>query len=60
MKLDDFYVASIVKYRSIIALMHNFYSEMQVNNNKNTKFDSTKLQLLLQETGFVTDALASF
>ncbi|MDZ8109895.1 MAG: hypothetical protein RM338_30315 [Nostoc sp. DedQUE12a] len=60
MKLDDFYVASIVKYRSIIALMHNFYSEMQVNNNKNTKFDSTKLQLLLQETGFVTDAVASF
>ncbi|MBD2677660.1 MULTISPECIES: hypothetical protein [Nostoc] len=60
MKLDDFYVASIVKYRSIIALMHNFYSEMQVNNNKNTKFDSTKLQLLLQEIGFVTDAVASF
>jgi hypothetical protein len=28
MKLDEFYVASIVKYRSIIALMQDFFSDM--------------------------------
>lgn len=53
MKLDEFYVASIVKYRSIIALMQDFFSDMWANNNKDTKFDHAKLRLLLEETGFL-------
>ncbi|MBW4685143.1 MAG: hypothetical protein KME40_08585 [Komarekiella atlantica HA4396-MV6] len=56
MKLDDFYVASIVKYRSIIALMQDFFSDMWGNNNKDTKLDHAKLQLLLKEAGFISDA----
>ncbi|MGF1990852.1 MAG: hypothetical protein RMY62_023685 [Nostoc sp. ZfuVER08] len=50
MKLDKFYVTSIVKYRSIIALMQKFFVEMCTNNHKNIKFPHAKLQELLEET----------
>ncbi|MGI8500969.1 MAG: hypothetical protein ACR2LR_07480 [Hassallia sp.] len=53
MKLDEFYVASIVKYRNIIALMQDFFSDMWENNKKDTKLHHAKLQLLLKETGFL-------
>ncbi len=56
MKLDEFYVASIVKYHSIIALMRNFYFDIWGNNKKDTKLPHAKLQLLLKETGFLTSA----
>lgn len=56
MKLDDFYVASIIKYRSIIALMQNFFADMWRNNNKDTKLPHTKLRQLLNETGFLSAA----
>lgn len=56
MKLDEFYVASIVKYRSIIALMQDFFSDMWENNKKDTKLPHAKLQLLLKETGFLAGA----
>lgn len=51
-ELDDFFVASIVKYRSIIALMQDFLSDMFNNNRKDTKLDRTKLQQSIEETGF--------
>lgn len=51
-KLDEFYVASIVKYRSIIALMQDFFSDMWGNNKKDTKFHNAKLHRLLKETNF--------
>lgn len=53
MVLDKFYVASIVKYRSIIALMQDFFAEMWENDQKDTQFPHTKLRLLLNETGFL-------
>ncbi|WP_318780276.1 hypothetical protein [Atlanticothrix silvestris] len=53
MKLDEFYVASIVKYRSIIALMQDFFAEMWENTKKDTKLRHAQLRLLLKETGFV-------
>ncbi len=56
MKLDEFYVASIVKYRSIITLMQDFFSEIWGNNQKDTKLPHAKLQLLLKETGFIPGA----
>lgn len=56
LKLDQFYVASIAKYRSIIKLMQDFFVDMWVNNQKDTKLDHEKLQLLLKETGFIHDA----
>ncbi|BAT55330.1 hypothetical protein NOS3756_43090 [Nostoc sp. NIES-3756] len=53
MNLDKFYVTNIVKYRSIIALMQNFFADMCTNSHKNIKFPHAKLQQLLEETGFV-------
>ncbi len=53
MKLDDFYVTSIVKYRSIIALMQDFFADMWENNLKDTKFRGAELRRLLKETGFL-------
>ena len=56
MKLDDFYVTSIVKYRSIIALMQDFFSNMWSNNKKDTKLCHIKLERLLKEKGFSLSA----
>jgi hypothetical protein len=56
MKLDEFYVTSIVKYRSIITLMQDFFTDMWGNKKKDTKFPHAKLQLMLEETGFLPDA----
>lgn len=53
MNLDKFYVKNIVKYRSIIALIQNFFADMCTNNHKNIKFPHAQLQQLLEETGFV-------
>ncbi|NJR48734.1 MAG: hypothetical protein HC780_03415 [Leptolyngbyaceae cyanobacterium CSU_1_3] len=55
LKLDEFYVASIIKYRPIIALMQDFFVDMYGNNQKNTKLDHAKLKLLLSKTGFISD-----
>lgn len=52
--LDEFYVASIVKYRSIIALMQNFFAKMWGNAKKDTELPSTELQQLLKKTGFLS------
>ncbi|NJM61569.1 MAG: hypothetical protein HC849_17400 [Oscillatoriales cyanobacterium RU_3_3] len=57
MKLDEFYVASIVKYRSIIALMQDFFVELWGNNKKDTKFDGAKLGLLLEKTGSISQSI---
>jgi hypothetical protein len=53
-KVDKFYVTSIVKYRNMIALMQNFFADICTNNHKNIKFTHAKLQQLLKETGFVS------
>jgi hypothetical protein len=55
--LNDFYVASIVKYRSIITLMQNFFAAMWDNKNKDTKFPHAELERLLKETGFIPSSL---
>jgi hypothetical protein len=55
MKLDEYYVATVVKYRSIITLMQDFFVEMANNNmkDKETKLPHVKLRRLLQKTGFL-------
>jgi hypothetical protein len=53
LKLDEFYVASIIKYRSIITLMQGFYSDLRDNDRKDTQFPHATLELLLAETGFL-------
>jgi hypothetical protein len=55
-KLDDTYVSAIVKYRSVITLMQDFFTHMWVNQQKNTKFPGAKLQILLQATGVIEAA----
>jgi hypothetical protein len=52
--LDDFYVASIVKYRNIIKLMQEFFAKMWGNRQKDTKLPHVKLERLLKETGFIS------
>ncbi|MBD0333976.1 MAG: hypothetical protein ICV62_00665 [Cyanobacteria bacterium Co-bin13] len=54
LQLDEFYVASVVKYRSIIALMRDFYFDIWGNNRKDTKLPHTELRRLLEETGFLS------
>ncbi|NJL87356.1 MAG: hypothetical protein HC886_17465 [Leptolyngbyaceae cyanobacterium SM1_1_3] len=56
MHLDECYVASMVKYRSIVVLMHNFFSDMRRNPKKDTPFPQAKLRSLLEETGFLSEA----
>ena len=46
--------ASAAKYRSVITLMHEFYSELRNNSQKDTRFPHTKLRKLLRETEFVS------
>ncbi len=55
MSLDRSYVASIVKYRSIIDLMHDFLADMSRNPRKDTVFPQVKLRSLLEETGFLSE-----
>lgn len=56
MFLDETYVASIVKYRRIIDLMHNFLAEMSSNPRKDTVFPQVKLRSLLEEIGLLSEA----
>jgi hypothetical protein len=53
MKLDDTYVSAIVKNRSAIALMQDFFTEMRSDQQKSTRFPNTELQILLQAGGIV-------
>ncbi len=53
--LDEFYVTSIVKYRSIIALMQEFFANMWGNDQKDTKLDRPQLLRLLTEAKFIPD-----
>jgi hypothetical protein len=55
MKLDGRFVTSLRKYRPLIRLMNDFYSDLQQNNKKDTRFKHTKLQRLLKEAGFLAN-----
>jgi serine/threonine protein kinase len=49
LKLDPRAVTSVVRYRSIIALMQDFLVDMSRNNKKDTKFRHAQLKRLLKE-----------
>lgn len=55
MQLDALYVASIVKYHRIIALVQNFFVDTWENHKKDTKLDYANLQRLIKETGFLSN-----
>jgi hypothetical protein len=54
-KLGKSYVANLAHYRDIVALLLDFYTTMRANNNKDDRFNNTRLRRLLKETGFVPD-----
>jgi serine/threonine protein kinase len=53
MKLDETYVSAIVKYRSVIALIQDFFTHMRGNQQKSTRFPYTELQISLQKAGVI-------
>lgn len=53
LNIDRRCLVTIAKYRSVLILMHRFYSEMWRNNKKDTRFENAKLRKLLLETGFL-------
>lgn len=53
-KVQEDYLAQVIKYRSILALMGNFFAEMSGNPQKDTPFPQAELRRLLQETGVST------
>jgi hypothetical protein len=58
MPIDRTQAENIARYRDVITLMQDFYSNMRRNNKKNTRLDHVKLRRLLKETGFVPDTSA--
>ena len=53
LNLNCHYVDQVIKYRDIILLMHDFFSELTQNNKKNTKYNHARLRRLLKETKFI-------
>jgi hypothetical protein len=54
MKLEKSYATCVVRYRSIIKLMTNFYVRLRHNNKKDTEFPAEELRRLLKETGVLS------
>ena len=50
MKLDENYVQTFIKYRAIIVLMFEFFTNMERNGRKDHKYSHAKLRRLLAET----------
>ena len=48
-ELDKSYVETVIKYRDIIMLMAEFFTDMERNNRKDTKYSDVKLKRLLAE-----------
>jgi serine/threonine protein kinase len=53
MKLDNTYVLAIVKNRSAIALIQEFFTKMRGDQQKSTRFPNAELQILLRAGGIV-------
>ncbi len=50
MSLDKDYVETVRKYRAIIMLMAEFFTDMEQNDRKDTKYSHAKLKRLLEAT----------
>ena len=55
--IDRNYVDTIIKYRPVIGLMHDFATEMRSTNTKATEFNNQELQRLLRDTDFLNDKI---
>ena len=49
-ELDKSYVETVIKYQDIIMLMAEFFTDMERNNRKDTKYSHAKLKRLLEAT----------
>ncbi len=58
MKLNVNCLACLIKYRSVIMLMEDFYGTLRGNKKKDTPFPHEELKRLLKESGFVSDTIA--
>lgn len=54
MRLDEAYVADVIKYRDMMLLIHDFFSDMHANSQKNTKLDHARLKRMLKATQFAS------
>jgi hypothetical protein len=59
MKVDQWHMANLAEYESIITLMHDFRWSMRKNNAKDDRFPNAKLGHLLKKTGFVPGRVAT-
>jgi tRNA A-37 threonylcarbamoyl transferase component Bud32 len=55
MNLDDHYAEQVVRNRDLIRTMSRFYSQLQANDKKDTRYPSGKVKRLLQESRFLED-----
>jgi serine/threonine protein kinase len=49
LKLDDNYVAEVIRYRNLSRLMHEFFSRLQKSNQKDAPYPRLKIRQMLQE-----------
>jgi hypothetical protein len=49
LKLDDNYVAEVIRYRSLARLMDSFFSRLQKSNQKDALYPRHKIRQMLQE-----------
>lgn len=57
LNIDRKWLDSLVKYRSILILMHHFFTEIRGSHTKDTRFENAKLRKLLQEIEFLPAAV---
>ena len=57
MLLNHDYVETVRKYQAIIMLMAEFFTDMEENNRKDTKYNHAKLKRLLEETEILPNRL---
>jgi hypothetical protein len=53
MTFHEHYLATVVRYRSIVALFSEFFFSMRNNQKKDTRFPNAELIQLLDKTGFL-------
>lgn len=51
-KLDERYVKKVIRHRSVISLMNDFYSEIRIIGKKTTPYPYIKVRNILSETPF--------
>ncbi|HEX8272792.1 MAG TPA: hypothetical protein VF615_09065 [Longimicrobiaceae bacterium] len=59
MPLHDAFAASVLRYRPVTLLVHDFHAALRASPRKDTPFPGAELRRLLEETGFAPRAAAA-